>query len=101
MKAETMVKLFEFPWLEGKKPDFVNEKGVEWYKHKSLTEHCTRENQQGITLPTHAVFYIKTKDDVTYGIVDLAKGELVYTSNLYEAIAVHIDILKVAKQFKV
>lgn len=75
------------------KPEFINEKGVKWWRDKSLTEYAHRENSAGITLPNLTVWIVETLDG-TRTRMFIRNKKPIYTNPSLEACAVHIDILK-------
>jgi hypothetical protein len=81
-----------FPWENGIKPDFINEKGYEWYKHKDLTKWAQDKINSGN--PLKAVCFIIKKDNfMEYVLVGTNQTILEVDSSL-EGMAVKIDVLR-------
>jgi len=98
-KQELNFKLW--PWNdENAKPFFTNEEGVEWWVDKDTTEWAHREDSQGTSLK-NIVGFILRKDEksLTRVLMDRETNNLVYSSDLLEAVACHIDMLKAAKRY--
>jgi len=78
-------------------PDFVNEKGVKWWRDKLLTEHATRADSFGTALPDHVAWLIEEPNGRrTYLLT--ADGDVLAESQQLETIACKIDIIKLLKR---
>lgn len=83
-----------FPWDVGKEPDFLNEKGWEWYTDKSMTKWAQEKDATRKTKPLRAVcFFAKKGDEITRVLVGENQKVLAEESSL-EAMAIKIDILR-------
>lgn len=84
---------------DGKRePDFVNPEGVKWWIDKSLTEWATKPNIKGTRLP-NVVSYVIEELNGNRSRVLVDKGVIVFDSQRAEDIAVHIDVMKLSKEF--
>lgn len=77
-------------------PDFVNAEGTKWWKDKHLTNRAIKPDAFGTTLGM-MVYAVETSVGFrTYALID--DKDIVYTNQSAEAIACHIDILKLLKR---
>lgn len=92
---ETLIKN-----LTDNEPDFINDDGVKWWKHDSITRWAHNENSQGISLPNLYGFITETVAGIkSFVLVDYSTNRVVYSSQLLEDVACHIDMVKTVKLF--
>jgi len=88
-----------FPWDNGGKPDFINDKGFEWYVNDSMTRWCSHPTA-GDLPPLRAVcFYVAERVDgkvnpITMVLIDRDTNEVLYENSRIEDMAVYIDMLR-------
>ena len=69
---------------------------VQWWKHDSLTNWAQRKNSKGTTLPTVKAWVTKEPLGLSYVLTE--GQDIVFATERYEDIAVHIDIMKLDKE---
>ncbi|QBX06560.1 hypothetical protein H1O16_gp147 [Burkholderia phage BcepSaruman] len=87
--------------LRNTEPMFINEQGVKWWIEQVATQYARKPNVNGTKLEDVVVYLTGRPVDggelvYEYLIVDDAVA--VYASQSYEAIGVHIDIMKFDKE---
>lgn len=75
-------------------PCFVNEAGVKWWVHKSLTDYA--KSKLGVDTKVRA--YVTEHPDGVRSIVLIDGMEIVDASQSMEAIACEIDVLRLLKR---
>lgn len=82
-------------------PFFVNPEGTKFWHDEDTTKYMAEEDQFGITLEGYVGWFTETKNgERDRIIVDNNKSEVVYGSQSWESVLVHIDIMKMSKKHK-
>jgi hypothetical protein len=85
-------------FLDRGDPDFINEKGVKWWREELLTHCAHQENINGTRLPDVVVCYVEHPDG-TKNYVLIRDQEVIYETQSYEQIGFHIDVLKLQTEY--
>ena|SRR5665213_301078 len=93
-----MSLLDPLPWDTKVPPSFVNPEGVKWWPDHDSTKWATREDVQGTTLSDVTAWFTLYPDGEKTRVL-VINGQVEFASSRMEDIAVHIDILKVAKRY--
>jgi len=80
-----------------KKPDFINEKGVKWWRDASTTRYARREDAHGTTLEA-VVWLVEEPNGHRTRLLIADDGEFLGENQNLEALGAKIDILKMAKR---
>lgn len=78
-------------------PDHINEAGVKWWLHKSLTEWATRPDIYGIVLADHKVWIVELPSGQRALLLTDKRGAL-HECKEMEAMACKIDFIKLEVQ---
>ena len=84
--------MFITPWDANLLPDFVNDQGVKWWVDKELTRYARQK--LGVDA---AVWYVEETSGVRTRLL-IDHGEILHNDTTYEGIAVHIDIVYLARK---
>lgn len=95
-----MIDFLKFPWQKGDKPIFTNDQGWEWYKDEETTGWAHRGDHNEIALKNIQGVFLKRGEQITRALYDTDLKQLIYDNTSLEAIACHIDMLKLIKHFK-
>lgn len=68
-------------------PDFVNDKGVKWWREDTITAHAKARGLQGI----QAWRIEETSGTQSYVLTE--GDEVIYSSQQLDAVGVHLDLL--------
>lgn len=79
-------------------PDFVNEEGIKWWFDEDTTQWAKNEDLSGVSLDIVCYFVEGVDGTRTRALVDPVKG-LIYADSKLEAVAAHIDMLRLLKRF--
>lgn len=90
-------KIFLMPWEEGRKPDYVNGLGIEWYIDHISSEYATGSGN-GQVLKDHIVYVVKMPDGEVNRLIVNA-GQIIFETKSLEAIGEEIDQLKLLQKF--
>lgn len=87
-----------YPWDHGKKPNFVNEEGYEWYFDQSTTNFAKQDGVAIKGLKNVGAFYVKKGDEVGSVLIDDKKNVVAAHDNV---IGLHdrIQMLKIWEHF--
>lgn len=81
------------------KPFFVNEIGTKWWKDQDITDWAQKPDQFGTVLPEVYGFFIQEIGGrKTRVLINNTTHAIIYESQLLEAVAVYIDVLKLVKR---
>ncbi len=88
----------DFPWDIGEKPVLINDEGYEWYLDRDFTKYAREEDIHGNSGLKYVVcYFIKKGEYINRAIVDNEINVILYSSQLLESIAAHIDFMKMAE----
>lgn len=79
-------------------PDFVNDEGFKWWLCKSLTEWARKSQSRysGEDMPemNNVTVFMVEEPNTNRTYVIIHDGKPVYSSQQYEAVATHLDMMK-------
>jgi hypothetical protein len=79
-------------------PQYINNDGIKWWLDANLTEYCQRTDHNSVKLPRHRVWIVQHPDGEMTRLLTKASN-IVHETPSLEAMAVHIDMLKVKANF--
>ena len=90
--------LLETPWET--EPFMINDEGTKFWQDEHTTKYMHDEDKNGVKLEDYVVWYTETKERRRDRIIiDNDKGIIVYGSQNWESLLVHIDMMKMNKNF--
>ena len=102
---EVMEKFSLFPWDNNITPDFINDRGFEWYIDKSLTRYCKRKTIDN-KLPLKAIcFYVCERkhnnvNAISRVLIDIDTNKVIADETSLEGMAIKIDMLRMLQNQK-
>jgi len=94
-----MEKEIEMKSIFDREPDSINELGVKWWEDVDLTEYAQHKDKNNISLPNIKIFCVEEPDGYRTRLM-VQDGQSIFENTNLEAMAGHIDIMKLVKQFK-
>lgn len=94
-----------WPWDFDEKPYWVNpENGIEWYIDKETTKWCSRDDFNDTPKLNAIVFIVAERKDgklnaISRVLLDKDTNKVLADETSLEALAVKIDILRLAKSY--
>ena len=82
--------------IVSQKPYYINEKGIIWWIDEDINNYL----KESKLYPKYSGFIVKDNDSISRVLVNNTSYQVEYSSQELEAMACHVDILRLAEEME-